>query len=262
MDAHARKGFRRRTTVAVRSAAIACAAVIGSLALPVIIGAQMAAMPGMPSADSGTGDAVTAAMGGGLEEMPHMRMTALVPAKPGDDARAATIAATLREALAPYADYRQALADGYRIFAARVKQPVYHFSSRSRGLISVFSFNPAKPTSLLYEKTGDSTYRLVGAMYTAPRRASLAELDARVPLSVAQWHMHTNWCLPPGGMQGNYQARGPDGRPLFGGHGSITTKSECSAAGGLFLPTAFGWMVHVYPFATDPAKIWRAAEMH
>jgi uncharacterized protein involved in copper resistance len=38
--------------------------------------------------------------------------------------------------------------------------------------------------------------------------------------------------------------------------GSINTKEACDAAGGVFHPHIFGWMVHVYPYETDPKKIW------
>jgi hypothetical protein len=34
----------------------------------------------------------------------------------------------------------------------------------------------------------------------------------------------------------------------FGPRGSINTKDECDAAGGVFLPRTFGWMVHVNMF--------------
>jgi hypothetical protein len=218
---------------------------------------QMAGMPEMPAGDSGTGGTVTTSMGGALEESAHMRMTKLQPPAPGDEDRAAAIVTALRQGLEPYRDYHRALADGYRIFAPKVKQHIYHFTSRRLAFLSIFRFNPAEPSSLLYERTGDSTYRLVGAMYTAPRRASLAQLNERVPLSVAQWHVHTNWCLPPHpSNMASYMARGPDGRPLFGARGTITTQAACEAAGGRFFPQIFGWMVHVYPFETDPARVW------
>jgi hypothetical protein len=38
--------------------------------------------------------------------------------------------------------------------------------------------------------------------------------------------------------------------------GSITTKEACDAAGREFHPHLFGWMVHLYPYETDPAKVW------
>jgi len=195
------------------------------------------------------------------EDMPHMRMTVRTAPAPGDSARAATIAAAAQASLAPYADYHRALADGFRIFAPKVRQRVYHFSSWRRGLESRFHFDPSKPTSLLYERTGDSTYTLVGAMYTAPRSASLSDLNARVPLSVAQWHLHTNWCLPPRSAWNQPPQRGSDGRPLFGGQGSITTEAACHAAGGRFFPQVLGWMVHVHPMATNPADVWGAEDM-
>jgi hypothetical protein len=187
-------------------------------------------------------------------------MTALVPPAPGDSAEAEQVLAALRKGLEPYADYRQALADGFAIFAPKLRQKVYHFTNRQHALASALHFDPAQPTSLLYERTDDG-YRLVGAMYTAPRRVSLAELNRRVPLSVAQWHMHTNWCLPKLTDMARLDERDGDGHRLFGGQGAITTEAACSAAGGRFFPEIFGWMVHVYPFATD-GDVWGHEAMH
>jgi hypothetical protein len=198
---------------------------------------------------------------GQTEDMPHMRMTVRTAPAPGDSAKAAAVVAAARTALDQYADYHRALADGFTIFLPRVRQPVYHFSNRKYAIESIFHFDPAKPTSLLYERTGDSTYRLVGAMYTAPRWFSLARLNDRVPLSVAQWHEHINWCLPPRSARNRILERGSDGRPLFGPKGSITTEAACQAAGGRFFPQLFGWMVHVHPTASDPAAVWGAEDM-
>jgi hypothetical protein len=203
----------------------------------------------------------SSAVGAQTEDMPHMRMTTRTAPAPGDSARAAAVVTAARSALVQYADYHRALADGFKIFLPRVPQPVYHFSKRRYGIEAMFHFDPSKPTSLLYERTGDSTYRLVGAMYTAPRWFSLAQLNERVPLSVAQWHEHTNWCLPPRGARNRILERGSDGRPLFGPNGSIATEAACQAAGGRFIPQLLGWMVHVHPMATDPAGVWGAEDM-
>ena len=88
-------------------------------------------------------------------------------------------------------------------------------------------------------------------MYTAPKSFSNDQLNERVPLSVARWHEHVNICLPPKGTP----LRDVDWQK-FGAEGSIATQAACEEAGGRFLPLIFNWMVHVYPFETDPNKVW------
>jgi hypothetical protein len=176
----------------------------------------------------------------------HMRMTPARPATPQDLQRAEEIVAVLRDVLEPYKDYRVALADGYRIFMPNMPQREYHFNNYWNGFLEGFTFDPARPTSLLYRKTRDG-YQLTGAMYTAPKSATLEQLDQRVPLGIASWHAHTNLCMPPRGASADWKR--------FGLSGSITTQDACRQAGGEFFPQVFGWMVHVYPFAA-PGKIW------
>jgi hypothetical protein len=182
----------------------------------------------------------------------HMYMTSLRPPKPGDGEKADAIAAAAKRAMSPYQDYRKALADGYKIFLPNVPQPQYHFTNYANGLEAAWHFDPLKPTSLLYKKTADGGYRLVGAMYTDRVSATEAELDSRIPLSVARWHQHINFCKAPAGQESAYFGR--DAK--FGLLGSITTREACEAAGGEFSPHLFGWMVHVYPYETDPKKVW------
>jgi hypothetical protein len=105
---------------------------------------------------------------------------------------------------------------------------------------------------LLYEKTGENSYKLIGAMYTAPARFSEDDLDKRVPLSVAQWHQHVNLCKPPEDKRGEMFFKSPK----FGLAGSISTEEECAAAGGKFIPRVFGWMVHLYPYERNMDAIW------
>ncbi len=88
-------------------------------------------------------------------------------------------------------------------------------------------------------------------MYTAPRRWSEQRLNERVPLSVARWHQHINLCFPQKGVD---PAAVDWSR--FGPNGSISTRQDCEAAGGRFFPTLFGWMVHVYPWDSDPRQVW------
>ncbi len=189
----------------------------------------------------------------------HMEMTALRPLQPGDKQRADAIVAAARKAAEPYMDYRKALADGYTIFLPEIKQGVYHFTNNARAYRNTMEFDPSRPTSLLYEKVaaaggGKPGYKLVGVMYTAPYEVSEEELNRRVPLSIARWHLHTNLCLPPDADDDDEDIVGTNAK--FGLLGSITSAPACRAAGGKFMHHVFGWMVHVYPFEKDPAKVW------
>src|SRR5579871_4411161 len=181
---------------------------------------------------------------------PHMYMTKLrEPATPADWAKADEIATELRESIEKYKDYHVALAEGFRIFAPNLPQPEYHFTNYYNGFLESFSFDPTRPTSLLYKKT-PTGYDLIGAMYTMPKRVSEEQLNERIPLSIAQWHLHTNLCMPP------KEERGHADLTKFGLQGSILTKDACTEAGGTFYPVIFGWMVHVYPFEDTREKIW------
>ena len=91
-------------------------------------------------------------------------------------------------------------------------------------------------------------------MYMARYGATEEELNARIPLSIAHWHVHLNLCVPPRLEQRNWLM----GDPTFGLNGSIITEEACRASGGYFKAHLSGWMVHVYPFETDPSKIWGA----
>jgi hypothetical protein len=197
----------------------------------------------------------------------HMEMTPTRPGTAADSARAKAIVYTLRGAIAKYRDTTVAVRDGYRMFAPKIRnQKVYHFSSNWMGVQEAFRFDPSKPTSLLYKKKPDGAFELVGAMYVAPKRFSPEQLDARVPLSIARWHKHVNWCIPPRGQTERWLER-KDGQAVFGPESPIMTKAACDAVGGVFRDSIFGWMVHANVFAGDDAKsIWgdehAARDMH
>jgi hypothetical protein len=186
----------------------------------------------------------------------HMEMTSTRPRNAADSARAAKLVTELRAGISKYKDVRVAVDDGFRQFAPQIKnQHVYHFTNYKWAVENAFRFNAEKPTSLLYKKDANGNFVLTGAMYTAPKRASEADLDKRVPLSVAQWHKHVNWCLPPKGDESAWLTR-KDGHAVFGPLG-VSTEAECAAAGGNFQRQVFGWMVHANVFASDdPNVIW------
>ncbi len=220
----------------------------------------MANMPGMqatPAAVASTAptantsmDSMSMPMHGG-----HMQMTPARQPSPADREKARQIVAALKTAMEPYKDYRAAEAAGYIPFHPEFKQPIYHFTNMRDAFLNQFSFDPARPTSLMY-KPVESGYELVGAMYTAPRAATFDQLNSRVPLGVATWHLHVNLCKPPQGTEREMLQPNPQ----FGLAGSITTQAQCEAAGGQFFPVIYNWMVHVWPFETDPAKVWASEE--
>jgi hypothetical protein len=215
---------------------------------------------GMGRSDSGTGSAMamhsmdTRHMSMG----PHMKMTQPRQIRPGDRQKADEVVEAARRVSEKYRDYKVALADGYKIFLPKFPQKQYHFTNYQNAWMAREHFDASKPTSLLYEKHGDD-YQLIGIMYTAKKNATEDELNARIPLSIAQWHAHVNLCLPPRSQRDEVLSSDPK----FGVRGSIATKEECDAAGGHFFPQVFGWMVHLYPFEHTSENIWSVErQMH
>ena len=183
----------------------------------------------------------------------HMRLTPLRPLAPGDSARAAEVLAVMRRELAKYRDIHAAEADGFRNYIPAGAAPIEHFTKIRWAFQARNGLDPARPTSLLYQRAADGGLTLIGAMFTAPPKTSDAELDARLPLSIARWHQHINWCLP-GGALADARRRWTetrDGQPVFGPKSPIATAEACEAVGGRFRPRLFGWMLHVMAFSGD-----------
>jgi hypothetical protein len=221
-------------------------------------GATPVVAPSQPAAANPAADDEKASEKAAVEDMTpghhnnhslHMHMTAMRPEAPGDAERAQEVVTKLRAGIEKYKDYHVALNDGFHIFAPNIKQPEYHFTSYRNGFLESFTFDPARPTSLLYKKTA-AGYELVGAMYTMPRNSTEDQLNERLPLSIAMWHQHTNLCFPR-----LAHLRDADWTQ-FGLQGSIATQEACDAAGGRFHPVVLGWMTHVYPYADSPDKIF------
>src|SRR5688500_877670 len=215
----------------------------------------------VPQPTTKKGDAITLGVDesmahGHMKETPYMKLTPTRPATAEDSARASQVAAELRAAIEKYKDVRVAQADGYEMFAPKLPQQVYHFTSTWRSMKEAFRFNPAQPSSLLYRRTPSGTFELVGAMYHAPKRLSAEKLDERVPLSIARWHAHTNFCVPKRREQVRWlETR--DGKPVFGPLGGITTREQCDAVQGKFHEQVFGWMVHAMVFESDDlGTVW------
>jgi len=194
---------------------------------------------------------------GGMNAALHVVLTPTRTPTRADSLRAESVLAELRGAIAKYRDTAAAVADGYRMFMPNLKnQRVYHFTNNRRAVGEAFRFDAKKPTSLLYRRGAGGRLELLGAMYTAPRRVSVERLDERIPLSIARWHKHVNWCIPPVGERDRWLEK-RDGQPVFGPQSPIATREACDAVGGRFLPNIFGWMVHVNAFASDPREVWK-----
>jgi len=191
----------------------------------------------------------------------HMAYSATRPLTPADSVRATQVINELRQAVVRYQDVRLAEADGYRMFAPQIKnQPQYHFTKNWHAIRNSFGFDPARPTSLLYKRNERGEFVLTGAMYTASKRTSEEDLDKRVPLGVARWHRHVNWCIPKRSEKDRWLEM-KDSRPVFGPLG-VSTEEECKAADGRFIPQAFGWMVHANLLAgNDLRSIWHDDHM-
>ncbi len=179
--------------------------------------------------------------------MSHMSMTTLRASNAADRERAAAIVVSAKAVMAQYTDVASATRDGYKKFLPTIELPMEHFTNDAYAVEAYGGhLNPAHPTSLIYERKG-AQLRLVGVMYTAARTASDDQLNAMVPLSVAQWHKHVNYCFPPAGTKGDAR---------FGLGGTIASKDACDAVGGRWMPQLFGWMVHVWPLESDPKTQW------
>jgi hypothetical protein len=235
-----------------------------TLTLPIL--AALLAFPHQATAQKPAGDGVRTSgmadhamggtMSGPMDEnmMKHMQLTPPRTPTHADSLRATRVAAELKLALAKYQDTAAAVADGYKMFLPNVKtQRIYHFTNNRRGLLAAFHFDAAKPTSILYKRGADGKLRLVGAMYTLGKNASLDRLDARVPLSIARWHKHVNWCLPAKGEAARWTEQ-KNGKPVFGPESPIATERDCDAVHGDFQPSVFGWMVH--------ANVYEGADLH
>ena len=194
-----------------------------------------------------------------LDATPHLRVTPARTPTTADSARGDSLVKVARQAVNRYQSVAVAEQDGYKVRIEKMKQAkVLHYTSPANGFRARTSFDPALPTSLLYQRTANGQLQLIGVMYTMPASATLEELDARVPLGLVQWHLHTNICMPRG--RDARQSADVVGRNAkFGPHGSITTEEACTQAGGRFKAQSLGWMAHVNVMEADP---WEPGQKH
>jgi len=163
----------------------------------------------------------------------HMSYTAARPGTAADTAKALAVVQVLRTAISQYPTLAAAESAGYRSRlpeAMQQRRRMLHVG-RPRSRTGSTGFDPASPQALLYRRDDDGQFQLAGAMFVAPDGATEDDLDARIPLSVARWHRHTNVCRGPAGEMKPRYLR-------------ATTQPGCEAVGGRFRGES-RYMVHV-----------------
>ncbi|HLK65346.1 MAG TPA: hypothetical protein VKU19_18030 [Bryobacteraceae bacterium] len=189
----------------------------------------------------------------------HMQMSLRGKPLSGDEQRAQRIIAAARIAITHYSDVNTALRDGYKPFHPTGKMgEEVHYTNYRYARLEQGHVNYERPGSILYRRTPEGM-KAVGVMYSAPQDSTPEHLNAVVPLSIATWHRHVDFCGGPRSLPVEAQF-GPDAQ--FGMQGSIHTEEACKEAHGLWIPVVFGWMTHVYPNAKSPNEVWAGMEMH
>lgn len=188
----------------------------------------------------------------------HMRPAPRRQATPADSARAAAVLAAVRASLAQYGDVAAAERDGYVRFLPWLPgQRLVHYNHLPNAIAANGRMDATRPTSLLYREDSSGRLRLVGAMYTAPASATPDELDARLPLGIAHWHTHVNFCAPAPAVDPAALAEQTWDGATVARWLAISDETACKAAGGVFVPQLFGWMVHVNAFEGDALEaVW------
>lgn len=188
----------------------------------------------------------------------HMQMSVRRAPQPGDAERADAVLAAAGRVVEHYRDVETAERDGYRAFAPRgVVGEEVHYTNHWKAGREATTLDLERPGSILYKRTARGLVA-IGVMYTAKADATPAELDARLPLSVAVWHRHVHFCgWPSGAPRSDWDGA----KARFGVAGSIDSEAACAAAGGYWIPLVLGWMTHVYPFETSADRIWLGEHM-
>ena len=192
-------------------------------ATPIPAAGGMGSMPGMGGAG---------AMDGGMDMGNDMIMTPITGSPTAaDHARVDAVLAATRAATARYQDVPLALAAGYTHSTPFF--PTAHYSNYLyAGVAAVGTFDPARPTSLLYVKIAWKP-SLAGVMYTAPAADTPAQLAHLLPSTLVSWHQHLNVCYLGQAVQVGVA---PD---------------ACTTRGGRWAPKS-QWMLHAWLYLANP----------
>ncbi|MGH6630784.1 MAG: hypothetical protein ACREB3_13730, partial [Burkholderiales bacterium] len=157
-------------------------------------------------------------------------MTKLGPPMEGDRERARKIIAEVRERIMPFADYHNALEQGFTIYLPKLPQSEYHFFGMVPPAVHFQAGrHPLALTALMYAPAESSGYRLAGAMIRANADTPLPKLDQIAPMSIGRWHRHINVCLPRGFTLMDF-VRGNLGQDRSGLPGMLPADDDPAAA--------------------------------
>jgi hypothetical protein len=198
----------------------------------------------------GGGPKAARSTGMGIDPYGHTRMSEMRDAVSTEGmAHTQRLLAILRADLVRYRDPAAAERDGYRREGEDVPVgALKHYFNDANYRKNLTHLDPEAPPAILYRRT-KTGYELAGVMFTAPIATSMDELDGRLPLALAHWHSHRNLCVAKPGTP----PLSREDRKRFGFSGSIATRDACAAASGVFLDNVYGWMSHVYPYASTLA---------
>lgn len=188
---------------------------------------------------------------------PHLQLTPERQEAAPDRARTEELEIAVAKAIQKYSKVSNAESAGYIKFPPDSENySIVHYVNPGLSFWEIWRLDPQQPGALLYERQADNSLKLLGVMFTAPGEATLEELNQRIPLSIARWHLHTNICTPIPIWDESQWNMTQNGKPKFGPTSPIATKAECDAVNGQFHPHVFGWMVHLNVNAKDPADVW------
>ncbi len=184
---------------------------------------------------------------------PHMQATIHAAERPGDRERASAVLAAAHQVVAQYEDVHVAERAGYKEFAPDSPGMERHFVNPQLSREEGKRLELPHPGALLYDRLPNGGLQIHGVMYTALGNVDAAQLDVRLPRSIAVWHRHVDFCVAAHSAADDHR---------FGFDGTIHTEDVCKAARGTWVPLAFGWMTHVFPNAPAGPQQWGGNEMN
>lgn len=131
-------------------------------------------------------------------------------------------------------DIRLALTHGYVVTGGEVANMGLHLASPAR--IRDGIFDPSRPEMLLYARTEENTWELVGAAFVLPTQLVGYTHPDGFAGDLDNWHVHYSLCTTD---SATYSA----------------SEKDCEMDGGDWT-FSFGWMIHAYVWKSNPLGVF------